>query len=571
MPAMLRRRLLLVIAGALIAALVGGSSALAGSDAKSAKNTLVVLKRDIAPSLDYDGPSASHLEVAEIIQNLQDPIVDYPRKDNGSGVLIPDYRVGQMGFEPRLAESYSRKGLVWTFKLRQGVISCAGNELTAEDVVWTWARGKSVSGASPVAWFLGNVASILPLDPLTSKDPKAKELKGEVKAIDKYTVQFTQSGPNDLFPRILEIFADYTYDSAEMKKHATAKDPWAHTYTANTNAPGFGAYCLKSWIKGSSMQLVANPKYYRGAPQYTTINIRGVPSNSNRVSAIRTGAADITDFLTPLEFDSLKSAGQVSVLSWESTGFVALGFNSTFAPWNLPNNKLIRQAIAYAMPYADVIKNDYLGKGTQMRGLCKSTYYGAVPINTYSTNVAKAKALLAKAGFPDGKGLEKYADGFNVYYIAENRGTVEPLINRIATSLKAIGITLKLNPVSQAEYTDRNLTKQDTPMFIRDQERPLGPDVGYCALLFYVSKANGGLLVPTRYENKTFDALYAKQKNQVGAARLGTLKRMQEIMMDELPLVPIAEVETQLAVRKGITGWAGQGSDRLYYWYFKGP
>lgn len=564
-------RSVLVMAILALGVLMAASSALAGSGAAKAKDTLIVLKRDIAPSLDYDGPSASHLEVAEIIQNLQDPIVDYPRKDNGQGVLIPDYTVGQLAFEPRLAASYSRAGLVWTFKLRQGVFSCAGNELTSQDVVWTWARGKSVSGASPVAWFLGNVASILPLDPLTSKDPKAKLLKGEVTAVDRYTVQFTQTGPNDLFPRILEIFADYTYDSVEMKKHTTAKDPWAHTYTANTNAPGFGAYCLKSWIKGSSMQLTANPKYYRGAPQYKTINIRAVPSNSNRVAAIRTGAADLTDFLTPLEFESLQSVASVKVLAWESTGFVALGFNSTFAPWNLPNNKLIRQAIAYAMPYADVIKNDYRGKGTQMRGLCKSTYYGAVPVNTYSTDLAKAKALLAQAGFPDGKGLEKYADGFNVYYISENRGTVEPLLNRIATSLKAIGINLKLNPVSQAEYTDRNLTKQDTPMFIRDQERPLGPDVGYCALLFYVSKANGGLLIPTRYENKTFDALYAKQKNQVGATRLATLKRMQEIMMDELPLVPIAEVQTQLAVRKGITNWAGHGSDRLYYWYFTGP
>lgn len=570
MPA-LPRRMLLVLAVAVLGALVAGSTAIAGSGAASAKDTLVVLKRDIAPSLDYDGPSASHLEVAEIIQNLQDPLVDYPAKDNGKGVLIPNYSVGQMKFEPRLAQSYSRKGLVWTFKLRQGVISCAGNELTSADVVWTWARAKSVSGASPTAWFLGNVASILPLDPIVSKDPKAKELKGEIKAVDKYTVQFTQSGPNDLFPRVLEIFATYVYDSVEMKKHATAADPWAHSHTATKNAPGFGAYCLKSWTKGSSMVLTANPKYYRGQPQYTTINIRAVPSNANRVSALRSGAADMTDFLTPQEYRSLESISAVDVLSWESTGFVALGFNSTFAPWNLPKNKLIRQAIAYAMPYQDIIASDYLGRGEQMRGLCKSTYYGAVDVKTYSTNLAKAKALLAQAGFPGGKGLEQYADGFNVYYIAENRGVVEPLLNRITTALKQIGITLKLNPVSQVEYTDRNLTKQDTPMFIRDQERALGPDVGYCALLFYVSKANGGLLIPTRYESKQFDALYAKQKNQVGSARLGTLKTMQQILMADLPLVPIAEVQAQIAVRKGITGWRGQGSDRLWYWYFTGP
>ena len=72
------------------------------------------------------------------------------------------------GFRPQLATSWSKSGLTWTFKLRQGVKSCAGNEFTADDVVYTFQRAKSVSGAAPAAWFLSNVGAVLSLDPLTS-------------------------------------------------------------------------------------------------------------------------------------------------------------------------------------------------------------------------------------------------------------------------------------------------------------------------------------------------------------------------------------------------------------------
>ena len=69
---------------------------------------------------------------------------------------------------------------------------------------------------------------------------------------------------------------------------------------------------------------------------------------------------------------------------------------------------------------------------------------------------------------------------------------------------------ISLDPISQTEYTDRGLTKYDMPMFLRDADWPLGPDAGYSALLFYVSKKNGGLNTPTNYASAKVEALYAK-------------------------------------------------------------
>ena len=564
--------MVIVCAGLLALAAVGvfATVGLAAGSAPTAKDRLVVLEDDIAPALDPDGATAGHPGLQEVLINIMEPMLTYPRQANADGILVPDFKVGPFGFGPRLATKWEKKGLVWTFHLREGVKSCAGNEFTADDVVYTFARGKSVSGTAPVVWFLGNVAGIFPLDPVLPKaTAAAKQLGGEVKKIDDYTVQFTQLHANELWPRMLEIFALWIYDSKAMKAQATAADPWSHKYTATANSPGFGPYCLVKWNKGSEIDLKANPSYYRGQPQFTSIIIRKVPADANRVAAIRTGAADIVTSLTPQEYASVAKDPKVQVLSWGSNRVLRLGINSNFGPWNLPNNKLIRQAVAYAIPYGSIVSEDYLGHAQQWYGPCESSYYGFKPIKTYRTDIAKAKALLVQAGYPGGKGLEKFAAGFQIFYIAERRALIEPIVNRIATGLAQIGITAKLSPVSQAEYSDRSLTKYDTPMFVSDQDRPLGPDIGYCALLFYVSKANGGLNNSSAYVNPKFDALYKVSSTTVGAPRLAALHKMQDIAMSDLPIIPLAEIPSQLAVRAGITNWSGTTFDIISYWEFK--
>jgi ABC-type transport system substrate-binding protein len=156
-----------------------------------------------------------------------------------------------------------------------------------------------------------------------------------------------------------------------------------------------------------------------------------------------------------------------------------------------------------------------------------------------------------------------------MYYVAERRALLEPIGNRIKTALQAIGLNISLNPISQSEYADRSLSKYDMPMFLADQDRPLGPDIGYCSLLFYVSKKNGGLNTPFVYDNPAFDALYKKSSTTVGATRLATLKQMQTILMNDLPGIPVAEVQTELTVRKGITGWVATNYDILSYLQIK--
>jgi peptide/nickel transport system substrate-binding protein len=562
------RRLLVLVAALASFAVVGVSLSVASHGAAD-RSTLVVLDEVIAPGLDTDGLNVGSQTSQQIIVNLMEPLLAYPSRKVGD-ILRPIYKVGPSGFQPRLATSWSKRGLVWTFRLRKGVKSCAGNTFTADDVIYTWQRAISVSGAAPVSWFMGNVSGVLPLAPVQPNAKASdKRLRGEVTKVNDYTIRIKQLHPNELFPRILEIFALWPFDSKEMKKHATPADPWSHKWADTVAMPGlgFGPYCLANWNKGSEITLTANPNYYRGQPQFKRVIIRAVPSTANRVATIVSGQADIATQLSPQQYASVAKGSEAKVLSWQNNIVLMLGMNYKFSPWNSARNRLLRQAIAYAIPYDEIIKQDYLGGARRWHGLCESSYAGFVPFPRYETNLAKAKQLLAQAGFPNGEGLP--AAGLTVNFPVERSAWLQPILNRIRTSLGQIGVNINLAPISTSEYTSRRLTKGDMPMFMEDAARPLAPDVGYCALLWYVSKENGGLETDSQYNNPKFDARYKRSASTVGPARSALLRQMQQILITDLPKIPIAEVASQVAVRKDITNWQGDEFDRAYFWTLK--
>jgi ABC-type transport system substrate-binding protein len=190
---------------------------------------------------------------------------------------------------------------------------------------------------------------------------------------------------------------------------------------------------------------------------------------------------------------------------------------------------------------------------------------------TYDTDPVRAQELVAEFFADNGlTDLNGFAGGFDMAYTAERSNILEPIANRIRTALNDIGIPVELDPISNAEFTDRTLTKYDVPMFIGDQDRPLAADAGYGFRLFFVSKELGGLTVPAQYNNADFDALFLEQQVLTGDQRLTILEEMQEKLMIDLPQVPIAEPASIIAVKAGVVNcWAGQPFDLLNFWYFR--
>lgn len=521
----------------------------------AAQKTLLVLGESVPASLDYDGPAGNHPASQTGFHNLIEPLVDYaPGAKTEDGTQLLDFNK----FDGALAESWSfdQATLTWTFKLRRDVKSCAGNTFSADDVLYNYARAKSLTGKAPIGYFLASVASVANFTPaLFAKTPEAiekRKLGDEVKKVDDYTVQIRQSAPNKLMLPVLTIFGALIYDSKEMKAHATPEDPWSHDYTNNVNAPSFGPYCLESWKKDEEFVVKANPNYYRGKPYFDRVIYRKVPQSANRLAILRTGQAQIVESLNPREIESLRKVPNIKIGGGylNATMFVLLNFKAK--PFD---NPLVRKAIAYAIPYQDIIKTSYFGEAKQWEGLIPSAYPGyAKAKGQYSNDPAKAKQLLAEAGYPDGKGLEAFADSFKLSYAAERESNLGPTATLLQTRLKALGIPVQLDPQPATQLADRQLVKKDLPFSLYDQSKPVGVDAAYAMQLYYVSPPRG-VNNMVNFSDAKFDELFTKAQTEADAAKRNEyLAEAQEILMDKLPFVPVVENKLQFAMQSKLQG-----------------
>ena len=529
------------------------------------RTTLVQLEATIAPALDSDGAGGGvGRSFQQTYANVYEPLIEYVRTDDGSGVLVPDF---SEPFDMRLAESIEPAGdLLWDIKLRQGVLSHRGNEFTADDVIWTWERYKCVCNTAPIGWFLANFMSIL--GPEVFEEGADTSLNDEVVKIDDYTVRFKQFAPNELFPRVLAIFSQYPYDSTEAKKHVTEDDPFAQEFLDQTDTAGFGPYFINAWEKGSSITYEASPDYYRGQPQFTTVIARALPESSNRLAAILSGDADVATELTPRELEEVRESDGAKVIEWaESNQTLQVGISAEIEPWAAGGNpykqRLLRQALAFAMPYDDIQAKVLFGSGRRWDGLITSTFPGGKSYpGRYITDPAKASELLAEAGYPNAEGLE--GPGLVLYYTAERSSLLEPIATEIQTALAAVGITITLEPLPAVEFDDRNSgAKRELALALMDQEYAHGTDPSYMTELFYIT---GGIVNRTGYSNTVMDELFARAKNGTGDERLELFAKIQDILIEDVPRVPLFEPAQQVAMKNDITGY-GPRADQVVYFH----
>jgi len=530
----------------------------------SAQTQLLFLAEDVPVGLNFDGPAATINTSQTGFLNLLEPMVGYAYGGmNDDGVRLLDYSK----FEGRLVESweFDAANLTWTFHLRHGVKGCNGATFNADDVIYSFERAKSVSGKSPVGWFLASVGSIKGFTRDVFAAGADKSLGDAVVKVDDYTVKIKQSSANALFLLVFTVYALDPWDKETMLAHATPDDPWSHNYANTENAPGFGPYCLERWVKDDEFVLRANPDYYRGKPAIDRIVMKKVPQSSNRVVTLRAGSAQLTQRLTSKEFDSLRRARGVKVAGvyGNETLFINVNFKTP-----LFQDLKLRQALAHAVNYQQVIDTGYIGQARKWEGQIPATFPGfSKPTTQYGYDPAKSKELLAAAGFPGGAGLEKYATELRLSYAAERESTLGPIATVIQTSMRDLGIPITLDPLPQTQFSDRRAVKKDLPLALSDIDKAVGIDAIYATKLYFVSPTAGGINNMANYSNPKLDALYAQaliepdlgQRNRMAA-------EIQQILQDDLAWIPIVETKTQWAFSDKLQGitWHPDNSIRFY-------
>jgi peptide/nickel transport system substrate-binding protein len=528
-----RRRLVRhTLAGGIAAPALAGLSAqrwgaLAAARQDDAATTLVIANSATPSGADLD----IHLSPAthDLMGNTMDQLVGFKRITDSNGQLDLDLNT----VEGRLAEDWtvSPDGLTVTFRLRQGVMSPYGNELTAEDVKWKWDRGYELKGVG---------AFYYPI--LKIRD------NNSIKVVDKYTISFTSEAVSTSAVVLHSNVYVSIPDSTEAKKHATAEDPWAMTWMA-TNGAGFGAYKVDLWEAGKQVVLTANPDYWDGAPKMQTVVYREVPADANRLALLQSGDVDIALQLSPRQRDQLASDEAVTVSYWKSTAEMFLGMNDGAEPFSDPR---VRQAINFALPQQDILDTVWFGQARQLKSSVPDIFPDyAGEFWNYETNFDKARSLLAEAGLPDG--FES-----SISYDAGLAGA-EDMAVLIQTNLNEVGIRTQLNKAPAANFFER-VQKHEFPMFImRDQVNV--PDAGF-ALFLYMHPES--LANWTNYNNEELANLIDSGIGELDPEQRGIYYRdAQQIVVEEAVWGFLVQPPYAVAHRTEVTNLAWNLADFL--------
>ncbi len=467
---------------------------------------------------------------------VPDPKVDGVMRED----LTPDASLpGGYNLKGFLAESweFASDGTSVKFKLREGVLSNWGNELTAEDVKYTFDRKFEVKGAGA---FMTGVMG------LPGKDA--------VKVESKYVVSFTLDKPNPILMIVCGHLANPIFDSTKCKEMATADDPWARTFL-DTNVAGFGPYALKEVTRGQQLVATARPDYWGEKPFFETVIFREVPASATRLQLLQGGAVDIAQNLAPTEMKSLAGSADATVTSIDASQMLWIELNTAFAPLD---NAKVRLALNHALPKDEIVATILQGYGNKLEAVMPGFYPGATDAYfKYAYDIEKAKALLAEAGMPD---------GFSTT-LAYNAGNPieEPIAIMYQTALKQIGVEVELKKLPAGTFFD-SLTKRTEPM-IFNLDAPWTPDSGFSLNLYFFS---GSFVDFSNYKNAEVDKLIGDSLSTlVEADRMAAVDAAQKILGDEAPWALIANPGFHLAHGKDIGGIVYYTSNRLNFQDYK--
>ncbi len=525
----------LFAASALTSDLISASAAFAATP-----GTLVIAAPGTPQSLDneFDGSLGTIDAIGQLYDSLvayhkiPDPKVpDVLREDIVDDPSLP----GAAHLEGRLAESWevSPDGMLLRMRLRKGVKSNWGNELTADDVKWTWDRKFALNAIGGFQVGLMDLAT-----------PDA------VKVEDRYTVSFHPTHPNPIMLKIQTHRYANIFDSTKCKEMATAEDPWARKFLEN-NSAGFGPYSLKSLVRGQQAVFTARADYYLGKPAIDTIIYKEVPTSASRVALLQGGAVDIAQALQPLEIKQLGKAPGVKVETVDASSMMWIILNAKVAPFDKPQ---VRQAMNYAFPRDAVIASIFQNIASPLKGCMPSIYPGfSDAFDDYNLDLQKAKALLVEAGLPDGFKVE----------ISYNAGdpVQEPIALLFQTSLRKIGVDLVLHKVPAGTYFNEVAGKKQAMLFFVDA--PWTADPVFALRLYFYSKS---FVDYSNYANPEVDKLIETGSQMTDLAeRTKLMLEIQKMVMADAPWVFVASPNFTMARREKVKGFTYYTSNSINF------
>jgi len=313
---------------------------------------------------------------------------------------------------------------------------------------------------------------------------------------------------------------------------------------------GTGPFKFVEWVVDDHLTVEANPDYWQGPPKLAKIVFRSIKEQTTRFSALLAGQVDLIDQILPEQLDRAKGAPGVTVIKQPTSFIRQLWMSGGRPPFN--NNK-VRQAIKHAIDTKTIVESIMQGNAEMVDGCLGKSVVGYVKQTPYAYDPAKAKALLAEAGYKDGFPVD-------LKFGAELYPKQKEIAETIAAQLGEVGIKVKVTPQDQALWVEELLAlKWD--MEIVGASSPAGDGDDPLRRLWH---SNNKRLT---WSSPQLDKLLLEQQAEVDPAkRLQTFGNICKLLYDEGPVAYLLDDVEIYGVRDRVTGFVSYPDQiiRLY-------
>jgi peptide/nickel transport system substrate-binding protein len=455
---------------------------------------------------------------------------------------------------PILAEGApkaSSDGLSYTFKLRSNLKWSDGQPLTADDVVWTYSLIYDPKYAS--FRYPQRATAVKYIDSVTSPEPQTVVIRSK----SVYAPLLLQFGILPILPK--HVLGTLDANALNTAPFNSAPTVWS------------GPFKFVKWDKGSQVVLARNDNYYRGAP-YLDSAVWRIVSPTALASALSAGDGDI-GLVTVTDLSRAEASGNLTVENVDSAFYYYIAFNldPSKKGAQLFGDKAVRQALMYGLDRKSIGDAVYFGKETIVDSpIPADSWAHTKPKTQYRYDQAKAEQMLDAAGWTKNAQGIRQKNGIPMTFqvvvssVQQDRVTFAEALTK---QWQSVGVNATPNVVVFAEWLNQiqNVRTFDALLLIYPWG---GADPDQSTVFASSSTAKSGFNCMD-YKNQTLDQVLNEAVTTLDRSKRKSLyAQFSDIVMDELPALPILSFGTLEANNKRVQGVKAGPVTSFINWYW---
>ena len=447
--------------------------------------------------------------------------------------------------QPGIAKDFdvSEDGLTYTFNLRESNWS-DGTPLTANDFVYGWKRAADPATASEYSW-IWEYTNVVGSQAFAEGTGTAEEMG--VKALDDYTLEVKLIAPTDYFASLSSF-----YHFMPVKQSAVEAGPDGTWASDPALAVSNGPFKLVEYTIGEGLKLVKNEEYWAAdTVLIAEINGKFIDDANTAYAAYQAGDLDFIPSVPTAEIPRL-IAEDPNFYVFPLLGTYYYNFNMDLDLWADANVRraltlgIDRQKIADTLASGQVPAGGFIPPGfADDKGNDFFETAGLYGLYTDDSGIAEAQQLLADAGYPGGEGFPEFV---LLYNTSEGHQTVAELVQEdFKTNL---GITCTLENQEWAVFQDTR-TQGNYEMARGGWLTDFMDPSGLLAIF-----QDGNAYNDPNYFNADFEtAMAAALATTDKAEHYAELYKAQEILMTDLPIIPVYHYSDTMLASESVVGW----------------